>query len=148
MFLVMFRRFLIPILLVLGVSALAKTKFQPLPVHLDHDGEKWAQKTLRKMSVEEKVGQLFMIWTRAEFLYGSRRELQSRQSHYQHAFFWRGFSAGWRFCKRIYPRSTFGGTADHCKAFSRPRGHRNRFPSRPSAGHGRSRAAGLGRAAA
>jgi beta-N-acetylhexosaminidase len=47
---------------------LAKTKYQPLPVHLDHDGEKWAQKTLRKMSVEEKVGQLFMIWTRAQFL--------------------------------------------------------------------------------
>jgi beta-N-acetylhexosaminidase len=35
---------------------------------LDHDGEKWAEKTLRKMSPEEKVGQLFMIWTRAEFL--------------------------------------------------------------------------------
>src|SRR5260370_35808616 len=46
----------------------AKTKFQPLPVHLDRGGEKWAEKTLRKMSVEEKVGQLFMIWTRAEFL--------------------------------------------------------------------------------
>jgi beta-N-acetylhexosaminidase len=51
-------------------TALAKTKarYQPLPVHLDRDGEKWAQKTLRSMSVEEKVGQLFMIWTRAEFL--------------------------------------------------------------------------------
>ena len=31
------------------------------PVHLDHDGEKWAQKTLKKMSLEEKVGQMFMI---------------------------------------------------------------------------------------
>src|SRR5438552_10659355 len=50
------------------ISASAKTKYQPLPVHLDHDGEKWAEKTLHKMSVEEKVGQLFMIWTRAEFL--------------------------------------------------------------------------------
>ena len=37
-------------------------------MHLDHDGEKWAEKTLRKMSVEEKVGQLFMVWVRAEFL--------------------------------------------------------------------------------
>lgn len=45
----------------------AKTKYQPLPIHLDRDGEKWAEKTLRKMSVEEKVGQLFMIWTRAQF---------------------------------------------------------------------------------
>jgi beta-N-acetylhexosaminidase len=51
-----------------AVSASAKAKYQPLPVRLDRDGEKWAEKTLRKMSVEEKVGQLFMIWTRAEFL--------------------------------------------------------------------------------
>ena len=49
-------------------SALAKTKYQPLPVHLDRDGEKWAERTLRKLSVEEKVGQLFMIWTRAQFV--------------------------------------------------------------------------------
>lgn len=46
----------------------AKTKYQPLPVRLDHDGQRWAEKTLRKMSVDEKVGQLFMIWTRAKFL--------------------------------------------------------------------------------
>ena len=65
----MVRRTLFFIILALFVSpALAKTKYQPLPVHLDRDGDKWAQKTLRKMSVEEKVGQLFMIWTRAQFL--------------------------------------------------------------------------------
>src|ERR1051325_11928883 len=47
----------------------AKEKYQkPGPLHLDRDGEKWAQKTLRKLSPEEKVGQLFMIWVRAEFL--------------------------------------------------------------------------------
>lgn len=56
------------ILMLFSISAVAKTRFQPLPVHLDRDGEKWAEKTLRKISVEEKVGQLFMIWTRAEFL--------------------------------------------------------------------------------
>jgi beta-N-acetylhexosaminidase len=60
-------RFLM-MLALLGSPALAKTKYQPLPVRLARDGEKWAAKTLRKMSVEEKVGQLFMIWTRAEFL--------------------------------------------------------------------------------
>src|SRR5581483_8133832 len=49
-------------------SAFAKTKYQPLPMHLDRSGEKWAEKTLHKMSPDEKVGQLFMIWTRAEFL--------------------------------------------------------------------------------
>jgi beta-N-acetylhexosaminidase len=59
---------LVLILLLFTFTALAKTKYQPLPLHLDHGGEKWATKTLRKMSVEEKVGQLFMIWTRAEFL--------------------------------------------------------------------------------
>ncbi len=74
MFLVMFRRFLALTLLVVGVPALAKPKYQPLPVRLDHDGEKWAQKTLRKMSLEEKIGHLFMIWTRAEFLNASSPE--------------------------------------------------------------------------
>ena len=48
---------------------LAKEKYSvPSPIHLDRDGEKWAEKTLRKLSVEEKVGQLFMIWVRAQFL--------------------------------------------------------------------------------
>jgi beta-N-acetylhexosaminidase len=47
----------------------AKEKYQkPGPLHLDRDGEKWAEKTLRKMSPEEKVGQLFMIWVRARFM--------------------------------------------------------------------------------
>src|SRR5205823_8198649 len=56
------------LLALIALSAPAKTRYQPLPVRLDHDGEKWAEKTLHKMSVEEKVGQLFMIWARAEFL--------------------------------------------------------------------------------
>jgi beta-N-acetylhexosaminidase len=55
-------------LLFLPLFASAKTKYQPLPVHLDHNGERWAEKTLHKLSVDEKVGQLFMIWTRAKFL--------------------------------------------------------------------------------
>jgi beta-N-acetylhexosaminidase len=50
-------------------SSFAKEKYQqPGPIHLDHEGEKWAEKTLRKLSQEEKVGQLFMVWVRAEFL--------------------------------------------------------------------------------
>jgi beta-N-acetylhexosaminidase len=44
-------------------------KFQtPAPVHLDKAGEKWAQKSLKKMSLEQKVGQMFMIWSHAQFL--------------------------------------------------------------------------------
>src|SRR5215475_10096703 len=56
------------LLVLTTVPALAKTKYQPLPVRLDHGGEKWAKKTLAKMSLEEKVGQVFMVWCRAEFL--------------------------------------------------------------------------------
>jgi beta-N-acetylhexosaminidase len=41
---------------------------QPHPIHLDKDGKKWADSTLRKMSTDEKVGQLFSIWTRVQFL--------------------------------------------------------------------------------
>jgi beta-N-acetylhexosaminidase len=60
----------------------AKDKFQhPGPIHLDHDGEKWAEKTLRKMSPEDKVGQLFMIWVRAQFLNANSPEyIQLRDS--------------------------------------------------------------------
>ena len=47
----------------------AKDKYQrPRPVHLDREGEIWAEKTLRKLSLEEKIGQMFMVWARAEFL--------------------------------------------------------------------------------
>lgn len=65
----MFRRTLISLSLIFSVlPASARPKYQPLPLHLDHDGEKWTQKTLKKLSAEEKVGQLFMVWTRAHFI--------------------------------------------------------------------------------
>ena len=57
------------LLLSASVPGLAKEKYQHAgPLHLDRNGEKWAEKTLRKLSLEEKVGQIFMIWVRAEFL--------------------------------------------------------------------------------
>jgi beta-N-acetylhexosaminidase len=60
---------LLLVLLLLSVPAFGKEKYQtPSPIHLDREGEKWAEKTLQKLSLEEKVGQLFMIWVRAEFL--------------------------------------------------------------------------------
>ena len=53
----------------LASPLLAKEKYlKPRPVKLDHSGEKWARKTLKKMSLDEKVGQLFMVWVRARFL--------------------------------------------------------------------------------
>src|SRR5262249_13011625 len=33
----------------------------PGPVHLSNDGAKWAEKTLKKLLLEEKIGQLFMV---------------------------------------------------------------------------------------
>jgi beta-N-acetylhexosaminidase len=61
--------FLLPLALLLGVTVFAKEKYQhPGPIHLSHKGEKWAEKTLKKLSLEEKIGQVFMIWCRASFL--------------------------------------------------------------------------------
>ena len=66
--------FLVAILLMCAALAVAKEKdpkrrvLTPATIHLDNDGEKWAKKTLEKLSTEEKVGQLFMIWVRAQFL--------------------------------------------------------------------------------
>ena len=55
--------------LILCLPAVAKEKRQPAgPVRHGSAGDKWAEKTLHKLSVEEKVGQLFMIWCRASFL--------------------------------------------------------------------------------
>ena len=38
------------------------------PVHLDRNGERWASATLRKMTLDEKIGQMFMVWAKAQFL--------------------------------------------------------------------------------
>ena len=55
-------------LLVLACSTSAKERYsRPGPPHLDRNGEKWVRHTLSKMSTEEKVGQLFMVWARVEF---------------------------------------------------------------------------------
>jgi beta-N-acetylhexosaminidase len=52
-----------------ATSAKDKDKYQrPGPIHLTPAGEKWAEKTLRKLTLEEKIGQVFMIWCRASFL--------------------------------------------------------------------------------
>ena len=67
-------RHLLPIALLLAATlCFAKDKskdrfVRPGPIHVDKAGQKWVDKTLRKMSPEEKVGQLFAIWVRAQFL--------------------------------------------------------------------------------
>jgi beta-N-acetylhexosaminidase len=55
--------------LALTTLAAAKDKFQhPAPIHQTRDGNKWAEKTLHKFTLEEKIGQVFMVWCRASFL--------------------------------------------------------------------------------
>jgi beta-N-acetylhexosaminidase len=54
--------------LTLTLPAFAKDKqLRPAPLNPAR-GDKWAEKTLRRLSVEEKIGQVFMIWCRASFL--------------------------------------------------------------------------------
>jgi beta-N-acetylhexosaminidase len=69
----MSRRLLLIALLLAATLCFAKDKSKdrflpPGPIHLDKAGRKWADKTLGKMSPEDKVGQLFAIWVRVQFL--------------------------------------------------------------------------------
>jgi beta-N-acetylhexosaminidase len=69
----MSRHLLLIALLLAAALCFAKDKdkdrfLKPGPIHLDRAGQKWADKTLRKMSPEDKVGQLFAIWVRVQFL--------------------------------------------------------------------------------
>ena len=57
------------IILALTSASFAKEKHQQAsPIHHNQSGDKWAEKTLRKLTLEEKVGQVFMVWCRASFL--------------------------------------------------------------------------------
>jgi beta-N-acetylhexosaminidase len=54
--------------LTLALSAFAKDKHpHPAPASATR-GDKWAEKTLRSLTLQEKIGQVFMIWCRASFL--------------------------------------------------------------------------------
>src|SRR5499427_10854675 len=60
---------LIPLFIALTLPAFATDKHvHPAPIRRSDRGDKWAEKTLRKLTLEEKVGQVFMIWCRASFL--------------------------------------------------------------------------------
>lgn len=60
---------LIATVLIACSCLVAASDFQrPAPVHLDHDGERWARKTLKKLSLEEKIGQMFMIRVLGQFM--------------------------------------------------------------------------------
>ncbi|HKH97471.1 MAG TPA: glycoside hydrolase family 3 N-terminal domain-containing protein [Candidatus Sulfotelmatobacter sp.] len=56
------------LVLLLTAPALAKEKHPRPAAARAARGDKWAEKTLRKLTLEEKIGQLFIIWCRAGFL--------------------------------------------------------------------------------
>jgi beta-N-acetylhexosaminidase len=58
---------LLIVALLLWASPAADTYSQPGPVRLDVDGEVWAQQTLKRLSLEEKVGQMFVVLARTQF---------------------------------------------------------------------------------
>jgi beta-N-acetylhexosaminidase len=67
----MARHLLLVTILLVSAFCFAKGKDHYLkagPIHIDRAGQKWVDKTLRKMTPEEKVGQLFAIWVRVQFL--------------------------------------------------------------------------------
>src|SRR5438477_5462080 len=64
-------RILALLLVVISIvaPAFAKEKYQRVtPIRQSREGHRWAEKTLKKLSLEDKVGQVFMIWCRARFL--------------------------------------------------------------------------------
>ncbi len=56
------------LLLALALPVLGKEKTKHPAAPVVTRGDRWAEKTLRSLSVEEKIGQVFMIWCRASFL--------------------------------------------------------------------------------
>src|ERR1700722_5537766 len=63
--------FLLAVLMLLGSAAEPREQSkQALAGHVDRVDRAWAEKTLKNLSLEEKVGQLFMIRMRVELLNG------------------------------------------------------------------------------
>src|ERR1700744_1529207 len=65
-----------PKLLALILAALTLTAFSAEPVHLDRKGERWAQSTLHHMNLEEKIGQMIMIWVHVQYMNTQSPEYQ------------------------------------------------------------------------
>jgi beta-N-acetylhexosaminidase len=58
----------VALLSLVGSSGTTREKHRDLPMHaLQHDDQGWAEKTLSTLSLEEKVGQLFMVRMRVGF---------------------------------------------------------------------------------
>ncbi len=62
--------------LVLFLAVFTLHAFAAEPVHLDRKGERWAQSTLRHMTLEEKIGQMLMIWVHVQYMNTQSPEYQ------------------------------------------------------------------------
>ncbi|HVH88678.1 MAG TPA: glycoside hydrolase family 3 N-terminal domain-containing protein [Terriglobales bacterium] len=62
------RAFILVFLLIVPVFAKEEKYSKAGPVQLTSEGNKWAEKTLKKMSLEEKIGQMIQIRAYADFL--------------------------------------------------------------------------------
>jgi beta-N-acetylhexosaminidase len=49
---------------VLSTQVVAQTN----TISLNEEGERWAAETLKRMTIEEKIGQMLMVWARVEFM--------------------------------------------------------------------------------
>ena len=58
------------------LAALTLQAFAAEPVHLDRKGEHWAQSTLHHMTLEEKIGQMLMIWVHVQYMNTQSPEYQ------------------------------------------------------------------------
>ena len=68
-------------LFALSISSFGKDFQKAVPLHDSSDAQKWAKKRLGKMSLEQKIGQMFMIRAYTEFLnVGSPEYLQMRDA--------------------------------------------------------------------
>jgi len=65
----MFRRaFLGLVVLIFCLPSVAKDNYQRTePIHITREGQRWAERTLARLTVQEKVGQLFMLRAPTEF---------------------------------------------------------------------------------
>ncbi|HEV2113888.1 MAG TPA: glycoside hydrolase family 3 protein [Terriglobales bacterium] len=55
-------------LFLFAADSFARDYQRVTPIQVTHDAQKWADKTLKKLSLEEKIGQMFMLRAQAEFL--------------------------------------------------------------------------------
>jgi beta-N-acetylhexosaminidase len=62
------RAWVLVLVLTLTSSGIADSYQHPGPLHLDKEGERWAQRTLKHLSLEQKVGQMFMVRALTQFM--------------------------------------------------------------------------------